>query len=293
MLGLFAFFYVLLHFATYMVLDHFFFFFFSSRRRHTRWYEVTGVQTCALPILNLVAADGQQVDVVLLHVDRNLAYRLNTVHGEEDAMLLGNLADFSDGVNYANFIVGVHDGDQNRRGLNRGLQIVQAHAAVALDRQIRNFKTVLFQVLAGIKHSLVLDGLGDDVVALFAEHFRDALDHQIVGLSRAAREDDFLWRGIDQRSDLLARGLHGLLARPAKRMVAAGSIAEFLGEIRQHGIDDTGINRRGRVIVHVNRQLDWHIPSSPKSNSCATPTGPGPTTPRAQAHGALRSSVKS
>src|SRR5881396_2052203 len=26
------------------------FFFFSSRRRHTRWYEVTGVQTCALPI---------------------------------------------------------------------------------------------------------------------------------------------------------------------------------------------------------------------------------------------------
>jgi len=25
-------------------------FFFSSRRRHTRWYFVTGVQTCALPI---------------------------------------------------------------------------------------------------------------------------------------------------------------------------------------------------------------------------------------------------
>src|SRR5213076_3552771 len=29
----------------------FFFFFFSSRRRHTRWLVVTGVQTCALPIL--------------------------------------------------------------------------------------------------------------------------------------------------------------------------------------------------------------------------------------------------
>src|SRR6187397_1200216 len=28
-----------------------FFFFFSSRRRHTRWCTVTGVQTCALPIL--------------------------------------------------------------------------------------------------------------------------------------------------------------------------------------------------------------------------------------------------
>src|SRR6188508_3573841 len=28
----------------------FFSFFFSSRRRHTRWLNVTGVQTCALPI---------------------------------------------------------------------------------------------------------------------------------------------------------------------------------------------------------------------------------------------------
>src|SRR3546814_10487916 len=34
-------------------LHCFFFFFFSSRRRHTRCALVTGVQTCALPILRL------------------------------------------------------------------------------------------------------------------------------------------------------------------------------------------------------------------------------------------------
>src|SRR3546814_1872461 len=34
---------------TYFLLDNFFF--FSSRRRHTRCALVTGVQTCALPIL--------------------------------------------------------------------------------------------------------------------------------------------------------------------------------------------------------------------------------------------------
>ena len=33
---------------------YFFFFFFSSRRRHTRYISVTGVQTCALPILHRV-----------------------------------------------------------------------------------------------------------------------------------------------------------------------------------------------------------------------------------------------
>src|SRR3546814_4971649 len=41
-----------------MILISFFhlvFFFFSSRRRHTRCALVTGVQTCALPILRLAA----------------------------------------------------------------------------------------------------------------------------------------------------------------------------------------------------------------------------------------------
>src|SRR3546814_7939260 len=40
-------------------------FFFSSRRRHTRCALVTGVQTCALPILDVAAAgiDGQQLAV--------------------------------------------------------------------------------------------------------------------------------------------------------------------------------------------------------------------------------------
>src|SRR3546814_2024225 len=36
-------------------------FFFSSRRRHTRCALVTGVQTCALPILSAYQRDGQVV----------------------------------------------------------------------------------------------------------------------------------------------------------------------------------------------------------------------------------------
>src|SRR3546814_3589229 len=40
------------------VLSFEMFFFFSSRRRHTRCALVTGVQTCALPILGQVAVAG-------------------------------------------------------------------------------------------------------------------------------------------------------------------------------------------------------------------------------------------
>src|SRR3546814_6910340 len=42
-----------LYFCFFMLSWLLFFFFFSSRRRHTRCALVTGVQTCALPILEL------------------------------------------------------------------------------------------------------------------------------------------------------------------------------------------------------------------------------------------------
>src|SRR3546814_7941855 len=52
----------ILLFRLYFIVDSvellcvffFFFFFFSSRRRHTRCALVTGVQTCALPICDLI-----------------------------------------------------------------------------------------------------------------------------------------------------------------------------------------------------------------------------------------------
>src|SRR3546814_9261443 len=43
---------MLILFLSLYVFSFFFFFFFSSRRRHTRCALVTGVQTCALPILH-------------------------------------------------------------------------------------------------------------------------------------------------------------------------------------------------------------------------------------------------
>src|SRR3546814_4515845 len=50
----------------------FFFFFFSSRRRHTRCALVTGVQTCALPILQAIARELGLVPSTCLYVLRAL-----------------------------------------------------------------------------------------------------------------------------------------------------------------------------------------------------------------------------
>src|SRR5690242_1847866 len=69
--------------------------------------------TDAFGPVNLVSADRQEVDVVFLNVDRDLAHGLHAIHGEENAVFFGDFADLGDGIDYANFVVGVHDGDQD------------------------------------------------------------------------------------------------------------------------------------------------------------------------------------
>jgi hypothetical protein len=119
---------------------------------------------------------------------------------------------------------------------------------------------VLFQILASVEHGFVLDRLRDDVVALLAEHFCDALDHEVVGLGGTAGEDNLFRRGVNQRGHLLTRVFHGFLSGPAEGVVAARSIPELPGEIRQHCLEHPRIDRSGGVIVHVNRQFNGHVP---------------------------------
>src|SRR6266403_3078990 len=231
--------------------------------------------------INLVAGDGEQVDIVLLDVDWDFADSLHTIDGENNAVFLGDLADFRHRIDDANLIVGIHDGDKNCFRRNGFTHVFRIDAAIALNRQIGDFVAVLFEALTGVEHSFMLDGLGDYVIALFAVHFRDALNHQVVGFGGAAGKNDFLGRGADQRSDLGARVLHRFFAGPAERVITACGVAEFLREIGQHRVANTRIHRGGRVIVHVNRQLDSHF-LSPKL-----------ATRRARALAALRSSEKS
>src|SRR3546814_6640544 len=71
---LYVLFCLLFYFYVFVCVVVCFFFFFASRRRHTRCALVTGVQTCALPILRergaLPVRDGQADAVVVgLHLD--------------------------------------------------------------------------------------------------------------------------------------------------------------------------------------------------------------------------------
>ena len=161
-------------------------------------------------------------------------------------------ADLADRLQHADLVVGGHDGDQDRLVIHGALQIVEIDAAVLLHRQIGHAEAVLLQPLAGVEHGLVLGRLGDDVVALLAIHLGDALDGKVVALGGAGGEDDFFRGRADQLGDPLARLLDRLLGHPAELMIAAGGVAEVLGEVGQHLLQHARIDARGGMVVHVD-----------------------------------------
>ena len=62
-----------------------------------------------------MAAGAEHVNMAFVYMDGNLAECLHSVRMEQDSMLMGNLSDFPDRLYSSNLIVGIHDGDQNRR----------------------------------------------------------------------------------------------------------------------------------------------------------------------------------
>ena len=111
-------------------------------------------------------------------------------------------------------------------------------------------------MLAGVEDCLVFGDRGDDVITFFPVHPGDAFDRQVIGLRRTTRNDDFPGVRTDQRRDLFPGVFDGLFRFPAELVIPACRIPELVGEEGHHRVEHSRIQRGGRVIVHVNRQLN-------------------------------------
>src|SRR5258708_40021375 len=83
---------------------------------------------------------------------------------------------------------------------------------------------------------------------------KDALDGRVARLGAATRKDDFTGFCTEKIGDLFTCGVDSDLGGPTILM-RAGWIAEMLAEIREHGIDDGGIQRGGGVVIEVDHPV--------------------------------------
>ena len=62
---------------------------------------------------------------------------------------------------------------------------------------------------------------------------------------------------------LFRRRLDRVGRDPAEPVAAAGGVAEFLTEVRQHRLEHARIDRRRGVVIEIYRGLDGHSPTNP------------------------------
>src|SRR4029077_11942844 len=69
---------------------------------------------CADPFwcVKLVAGDGEKIHSESINIQRNFSGGLHGIGVKENVVLRGDAADFFEGLNRAEFVVGVHNGDQ-------------------------------------------------------------------------------------------------------------------------------------------------------------------------------------
>jgi hypothetical protein len=125
-------------------------------------------------------------------------------------------------------------------------------AAELVGRHLAHAEPGLLEVLADVVLRDVLD-LGDDDVVARALVAGGIADQRQVGRFGRTRGEQHLFRlRADERrhlrAGLLERGL-GLVAHQMQR----GGVAEALGEVGQHRLDDPRVDRLGRLVVEVDR----------------------------------------
>ena len=198
-----------------------------------------------------MARNRQQVDPQVVDADRDLPHGLGAVGVDKHSSTVGNLDDLPDGLDGADFVVGVHYGHQNRLGRDGLLHLLGRYHAHTVDGKVSHRPSLAFQVAADLLHGRVLDGRSDDVVARVPVRPRHAPDRVVVGLGAVAGEDDLVVVAAKHPSKLPPCQLDAFPRRPAEG-VAAGGVTEVAVDVGRHGLCHLGVDRRGGIVVQVD-----------------------------------------
>lgn len=131
-----------------------------------------------------MTGEGHQIHFQLAQIDRQFAHALGGINVVDDTARAAHFADGRDILHHADFVVHVHDGNQNGVVTHRCFELVEIDDAVALRRQVGHFKPFALKLTAGVQHRFVLGLAGDDVLAFFLIKVGSAFNRQVIGLRR-------------------------------------------------------------------------------------------------------------
>jgi hypothetical protein len=224
---------------------------------------------CAAGAVELVGGEGEEVDVEAVDVEAEVGDGLDGVGVDEGAGVFGAnlLGDGGDVVECADFVVGVHDGDEDGVVRDGGGDIGGVDAAVGGGGDEGDGgEAVALELLDGIEDGVVFGGGGDEVGGGAARNLgcgstagseppsggcEYTAEGEGVGFGTAGGEDDFVGGGADGLGDGgagLVDGVSGVLGFE----VDGAGVVPALGEVGEHGFDDGGVWWCGCGVVEVD-----------------------------------------
>ncbi len=182
-------------------------------------------------------------------VDGNAADGLDGVGVKQDSPLAAHGPHLRHGLERSDLVVGRHDRNEGGVGPHRRHDVGRAHEAVARHADARHLEAVALEGPTGLQDRRMLDGAHHRVPA--PRRAKGAAKGQVVGFGRAGGEHDLLGLGADERRHLAARLLDRGVGFGPEHVAAARGVAEPLGEVREHGREDSRIHGRRRMVVEV------------------------------------------
>ena len=110
--------------------------------KRTDFYALSDIhKTNALRSVQFMSAGTQHINMHCLHINRNMSECLYRICMEQNAMFFGNGANFCDGLDRSDFIIGRHDGNQDGIRSDGFFQFIRFYRSIFIHIQISHFKT--------------------------------------------------------------------------------------------------------------------------------------------------------
>jgi hypothetical protein len=100
--------------------------------------------TNAFGSIQFVATDGQQVNIVLIHIDGNLANSLSSICVEEHLIISADLPNFLNWLNHTNLVVYMDDRSEECIGSDGTSEFIKINQTISLHWQVSDIKALIF-----------------------------------------------------------------------------------------------------------------------------------------------------
>src|SRR5687767_11151986 len=160
-------------------------------------------------------------------------------------------------LNCADFVVGPHQGHENRVRPDGGVQVFESDDAVVVNGQSRDFPTPFFKGIANASHRWMFNGGGNYVAPLCGRCFAKTANGEVVRFSAAGSEDDLVRFRADQSCYLPSSAIY-CRARLLAETVHTGRVAVVFGQRTGHRRCDTRVDGRCGTVIQVNPAVRSH-----------------------------------